>query len=137
MHAVTAGPVLLCALAALLMAGACSKDKAIDEPAKLTPLTRPSLLVKRVWSASVDDKKAVALRLGLGISMANNRVYAAGHRGDVVALDLARRTVVGRWSISPCVGPTGMAIDAGHRRLFSVCSKNAMLVVLTWINIGS
>src|SRR3984885_3959365 len=89
MRTVTAGPVLLSALAALLMAGACSKDKAIDEPAKLTPLTRPSLLVKRVWSASVDDKKAVALRLGLGISMANNRVYAAGHRGDVVALDLA------------------------------------------------
>jgi DNA-binding beta-propeller fold protein YncE len=48
---------------------------------------------------------------------------------SIVALDLARRTVVGRWSISPCLGPTGMAIDAGHRRLFSVCSKNAMLVV--------
>jgi YVTN family beta-propeller protein len=48
---------------------------------------------------------------------------------SVVALDLAKRAVVGRWSISPCVGPTGMAIDAQHRRIFSVCSKNAMLVV--------
>lgn len=47
----------------------------------------------------------------------------------VVALDLTKRAVVGRWSISPCAGPTGMAIDARHRRLFSVCSKNAMLVV--------
>src|SRR5262249_30457022 len=49
----------------------------------------PSLRVQHVWSASVDNKKAVALRLGAGVSIANNRVYAAGSRGDVVALDLA------------------------------------------------
>ncbi|HEV2169827.1 MAG TPA: hypothetical protein VGR40_02710 [Candidatus Binatus sp.] len=47
----------------------------------------------------------------------------------VLAVDLAKRAVVGRWSISPCVGPTGTAIDGKHHRLFSVCSKNAMLVV--------
>ena len=47
----------------------------------------------------------------------------------IVALDLTKRAVVGRWSISPCVGPTGMAIDGQHHRLFSVCSKNATLVV--------
>ena len=48
---------------------------------------------------------------------------------SIVALDLAKRAVVGRWSIGPCVGPSGMAIDAKNHRLFSVCSKNAMLVV--------
>jgi YVTN family beta-propeller protein len=48
---------------------------------------------------------------------------------EVVALDLAKRTVIGRWPISPCAGPTGMTIDAKHRRLFSICSKNAMLIV--------
>ena len=48
---------------------------------------------------------------------------------SIAALDLAKRTVVGRWPINPCVGPTGMAIDAKHRRLFSVCSKNATLIV--------
>ena len=81
-------------LAALLLLAACSKDKAIDEPAKLTLLPSPSLQVQRVWSAQVDDKKAVALRLGLGISIDGNRVYAAGHKGDVVALDLASGRVV-------------------------------------------
>jgi outer membrane protein assembly factor BamB len=76
-------------IAALLIGiAACSKDKVIDEPAKLTPLAA-TLRVDRVWSASVDDKKAVALRLGLGLSADENRVYAAGHRGDVVAIDLA------------------------------------------------
>ena len=79
----------LAALTALLLAAACSKDKAIDVPAKLTPLPHPSLRVQHVWSATVDSKKAVPLRLGAGLSIANNRVYAAGSHGDVVAFDLA------------------------------------------------
>ena len=48
---------------------------------------------------------------------------------SVVALDLMTRSVVGRWPLKPCEGPSGMAIDSAHRRLFSVCSGNAMLVV--------
>jgi DNA-binding beta-propeller fold protein YncE len=48
---------------------------------------------------------------------------------SVVALDLITRSVVGRWPLKPCEGPSGMAIDSAHRRLFSVCSGNAMLVV--------
>ena len=73
---------------AVLLLAACSKDKSIDQPAKLSPLT-PTLRVQRIWSAGVDDKKAAVLRLGLGLSLTDNRVYAAGHRGDVVAFDLA------------------------------------------------
>jgi len=83
------------ALAALLGVAACSKDKSIDQPAKLTPLTA-SLRVQRVWTASVDDKRAVALRLGLGLSVAGNRVYAAGHRGDIVAIDVASGRILWR-----------------------------------------
>jgi outer membrane protein assembly factor BamB len=82
-------------LAALLAIAACSKDKSIDQPAKLSPLT-PTLRVQRIWSAGVDDKKAAVLRLGLGLSVTNNRVYAAGHRGDVVAFDLASGRAVWR-----------------------------------------
>jgi outer membrane protein assembly factor BamB len=87
---------LVAGLAALAIIVACSKDKSIDQPAKLTPLVNPSLKVQRIWSASVDDKKAIALRLGLGVSVADNRVYAAGHRGDLVALDLGTGRVVWR-----------------------------------------
>jgi DNA-binding beta-propeller fold protein YncE len=47
----------------------------------------------------------------------------------VVAIDVNKRTIVGEWSLAPCEGPTGMAIDPEHRRLFSVCAKNATLVV--------
>jgi outer membrane protein assembly factor BamB len=76
----------LCLLTVLL-AAACSSDKVIDEPAKLTVFT-PELRVQRVWGASIDDKKAADLRLGLGVSVNDGRLYAAGHKGDVKAFDL-------------------------------------------------
>jgi outer membrane protein assembly factor BamB len=99
-------------LAALLLVAACSKDKSIDEPAKLSPLPSPSLQVKQLWSAQVDDKKAVVLRLGLGISIEGDRVYAAGHKGEVVALDLASgRTVWRAKTGAPLSGGTAASPD--------------------------
>jgi DNA-binding beta-propeller fold protein YncE len=47
----------------------------------------------------------------------------------LAAVDVARRAVVARWPLQPCQAPSGMAIDPAHRRLFVVCSKNAMLVI--------
>src|SRR5580704_6088884 len=48
---------------------------------------------------------------------------------SIVAVDLGRREVIGQWSLAPCEGPSGMAIDTEQRRLFAVCSRNATLVV--------
>ena len=48
---------------------------------------------------------------------------------SIVAIDLGKRAVIGQWSLAPCEGPSGMAIDAEQRRLFAVCSRNATLVV--------
>ncbi len=47
----------------------------------------------------------------------------------IAAIDLVQRSVAGQWPLSPCEGPTGMAIDFEHRRIFVVCSRNATLVV--------
>jgi outer membrane protein assembly factor BamB len=103
---------LAATLAALLLAAACSKDKTVEQPAKLTPLPHPSLRVQRAWGAAVDDKKAVALRLGAGVTIANHRVYAAGHRGDVVALDLdTGRTVWRARTKAPLSGGTAASAD--------------------------
>ncbi len=75
-------------VAVLLLIAACSKDKDIDTPAVLTPFSA-TLKVERVWSASVPDKGAKVLRLGLGLATEGNRVYAAGFKGEVIAFDLA------------------------------------------------
>ncbi len=47
----------------------------------------------------------------------------------IVAIDPGKRSIAGQWSLSPCVGPSSMVIDAALRRLYSVCSGNATLVV--------
>jgi DNA-binding beta-propeller fold protein YncE len=48
---------------------------------------------------------------------------------SIVAIDLVKRAVIGQWSLAPCEGPSGMAIDSEQRRLFAVCSRNATFVV--------
>ena len=75
-------------LAVALVIAACSKDKSIDKPAELLPFTG-TLKVEKVWSASVPDKGAKVLRLGLDLAIEGNRVYAAGYKGEVVAFNLA------------------------------------------------
>src|SRR5215813_10593033 len=94
------------ALAALVLIAACSKDKNVDQPAKLTPLPHPSVQVKHLWGHNMGDKKAAVLRLGQGISMTDNRVYAAAHKGEVVALDLANGHVL--WHVK-----TGAPLSGG------------------------
>src|SRR5215472_18644186 len=82
-------------MALLVALAACSKDKTIDQPAKLTPVTW-TLRVNRAWSASVDTKKSLPLRLHLGLAVDGGRVYAAGHKGEVVAFELASGRVAWR-----------------------------------------
>jgi len=72
---------------AVLLLAACSKDKDVDQPAKLTDFNA-TLKAERVWTATVADKGAKPLRLGLGLAVDGNRVYAAGRKGEVAAFDL-------------------------------------------------
>jgi outer membrane protein assembly factor BamB len=116
----------------LIGIAACSKDKAIDQPAKLTPLAA-TLRVDRVWTASVDDKKAVALRLGLSLSADDNHVYAAGHRGDVAAFDLATGHTVWRTHTrAPLSGGTAnglglVLVGTSDGRLFALDAANGAI----------
>lgn len=47
---------------------------------------------------------------------------------EVLEIDAAKATVSKRYSIMPCEGPSGMAIDVKKRRLFSVCGNRLMAV---------
>jgi outer membrane protein assembly factor BamB len=117
---------LAAALAALALVAACA-DKTPEEPAKLTPLPHPTLIVKKMWSRSVDDKKAIPLRLGLGVSVADNRVYAAGHTGILAAFDLAKGKVIWRKK-------TGVPLSGGtaaSERLVLVGSSDGRLLAFS------
>ncbi len=112
-------------VALLIGIAACSKDKAIDQPAKLMPVTA-TLRIERVWSATVDDKKAAPLRLGLGLAVDDGRVYAAGHKGEVVAFEIAsgrrawRTRIKAPLSGGTAVGDGMVLIGASDGRLFAL-----------------
>jgi outer membrane protein assembly factor BamB len=75
-------------LAALLIAAGCSKDKDVEPPAVLVkfPATLP---MKKLWSEGVGGgKKQLVLRLGLGPAIDNGIVFAASHKGELLAVSL-------------------------------------------------
>lgn len=74
----------LLALALTLIA--CSKEKDLEPPAELVDFT-VKLNPDRVWSTGTKGGDDV-LRLGLRPAVADDRVYVAGHGGDVHALEL-------------------------------------------------
>ncbi|MFC4762227.1 YncE family protein [Dyella koreensis] len=49
-------------------------------------------------------------------------------KNQLVRVDLATKKVLNVWSLEPCDGPTGLALDAEHQRLFSVCANGWMVV---------
>lgn len=48
---------------------------------------------------------------------------------EIVMIDEASSEVRARWSLAPCTEPTGLAIDAAHHRLLSVCANRKMVVL--------
>jgi YVTN family beta-propeller protein len=48
---------------------------------------------------------------------------------EVVELDSKKLTIAKRYSLTPCIEPTGMAIDIEHHRLFSGCHNRIMTVL--------
>jgi outer membrane protein assembly factor BamB len=78
---------LLLAALVLALAACSSKDKKVDEPAKLVDIKNPSVRIQKLWGASVGGggKKQ---RLGLGLGVAEGHLFAAGREGEVAAFDL-------------------------------------------------
>jgi hypothetical protein len=57
--------------------------------------------------------------------------YQALNDANAIAvLDLAKRSVTGRFPLPGCIGPTSVAADVADKRLFVVCSGNSQLVVV-------
>jgi len=78
--------VALCSALALLGCSHTSKKSDTSKPAKLVDF-KPALSIQRVWHNSVKGEKP-KLRLGLSAAVDGQTVYAAGHKGDLVAFSL-------------------------------------------------
>ena len=47
---------------------------------------------------------------------------------EILEIDAAKAAVTKRYSLKPCDGPSGLAIDVKKRRLFSVCGNRLMAI---------
>ncbi len=78
-------PHAFLALALLLALSACSRDKSPEKPAELVRFEATGR-AERAWSAGVSGA-AVEKRLGLGLALTGETVFAAGADGDVAAFN--------------------------------------------------
>jgi len=100
---------------------------------------------KRVFAFNGSSKDATAIDAKTGtvagtIPLGGKPEFAAadekGHvfvniedTSEIVQFDSNKLAVENRWKIAPGDGPSGLAMDRKHRRLFSVCSNKLMVVV--------
>ncbi len=73
---------------------------------------------KVIGTIVLDGKPEFPQTDGKGTIWVNNE-----DKSSVQKIDAKTMKVTAAWSILPCEGPSGMAIDTGNRRLFSVCDK--------------
>ena len=81
-------------LASAICVAACSKEKDLDPPAELVDF-KAQLSPDHVWSSGTSGGDDV-LRLGLRPAVSDDRVYVAGHGGDIEALELGSGRTVWR-----------------------------------------
>jgi len=75
----------------------------------------------------------------------NGKIYVnIEDTNEIAVIDAQKATVLRRYSIAPCEGPSGLALDAKNRRLFSVCENKTMAIsnadsgkVLATVSIGA
>jgi len=115
-------------VAAALLAVACSKEKDVAPPAELVKFDAV-IGVRKVWNASTKNGDDV-LRLGLQPAIQGDRVYVAGHGGDLQALELASGRSVWRASTGlplsggPGVGDGLVAAGASSGELVAVDAQS-------------
>jgi DNA-binding beta-propeller fold protein YncE len=83
---------------------------------------------------AIDGKLAGAIPLDgqpeFGVADGKGKIFVnITDKNQVVEFDGKTLQVLHRWSLAPGEGPSGLAIDREHRRLFSVCDNLMMLIL--------
>jgi DNA-binding beta-propeller fold protein YncE len=81
-------------------------------------------------------RQAAAGQIAVGGALEFAVADGAGHvfvnvedRNEVAEIDIAGRQVIGRGSLSPCEGPTGLALDPDSHVLLSACANGKAVAV--------
>ena len=90
-----------------------SKDVSVLDAASMTA----------VATIKVGGKPEFAVADGAGRIFVNIE-----DKADLVVIDVASNSVSATWHLAGCEEPTGLAYDARHARLFSVCQNRKMIV---------
>jgi outer membrane protein assembly factor BamB len=119
---------ILVMAAIAMLATACDKDKDVAPPAELVDFD-PAVSIDRVWSVGTKGGDDV-LRLGLQPVVQGERVYVAGHGGDVRALELATGRDVWRASLDlelsggPAVGEGVVVVGSSGGELAALDAES-------------
>ena len=101
----------------IYVANGTPKLATIIDPEKLQPVTTIPL-------GGEPEYPAADVQHGL--------IYQNLHdTNEVAAIDLKIGSVLGRWSLAPCIGPSGLALDPVQGRLYAVCMGSSQLVVFS------
>lgn len=100
---------------------------------------------QRVFTFNGDSDNSTAIDAKTGkvvgtIALGGGPEYAVadgqGHiynnledKSEEVAIDSHTLKVINRWPLAPAEGPSGLAMDIQHRRLFAGCHNNMMAIV--------
>jgi YVTN family beta-propeller protein len=80
--------------------------------------------LKVIATLPVPDKPEFAADDGAGQIYVN----IESEPGQMVVIDTHKLTVKATWPLPGCNSPSGLALDKGHHRLFSVCDDKVMVV---------
>jgi DNA-binding beta-propeller fold protein YncE len=79
---------------------------------------------KVVGMVSIGGKPEFAVGEGKGRVFVN-----VEDKSELLEIDAEKLAVLHHWPLAPCVEPSGLAMDAAHRRLFAVCDNKMMAIV--------
>ena len=81
-------------------------------------------------AGTVLDTLPLGGRPEFAVADGQGRIYVnLEDRSALVEFDSRTLAVKGRWPLSPCQEPTGLAIDRIHRRLFAGCGNGVLVVI--------
>ena len=83
-----------------------------------------AMTAKVVGSLTLGGKPEAGQADGMGQIYVN-----VPSKSEVVVFDSNKLEVVARWPTAPCEGPSALAIDAAHRRLFAGCHNKMMAMI--------